>query len=284
MARHHPAPRAEILVSAEIHGQLLTAAMNTVFEKETWEIAAEAIDEWTRRHNPDALPGPAYAGYHWKGLFLPNGTVLRTIFGGKNHHCNVEGDAIHYEGKPISPSGFVNAVGGLRRNAWNCAWIPFPESKDWKLARTLRGDAGASRSRKPRSTAAPAAGAQPAKQPHSHASPPVSPPDMRAPAVASAMAPADIPEPPVASVATPRRQRRDDAPSSLSAAPAGTDRRIRAPHYDRVAASLQRHLLPLPLLLLRVYKDNLATPAPMPLAGYAVEPTYYGAGLRYRAT
>lgn len=264
MSRHHPAPRAEILVSAEIHGQLLSAAMKTFFEKETWEIAAEAIDEWTRRHNPDALPGPAYAGYQWKGLFLPNGTVLRTVFGGKNHHCIVEGDALLYNGKPISPSGFVNAVGGLRRNAWNCAWILFPESQDWKLARTLRGDVGARRTRKPRSTPAPAANAQPAKPTPSPASPPVAP-------VA----------PPAAAVAAPRRQRRADLPTSLSAATAGTDRRIGAAHDDQVAASLQRQLLP---LLLRVCQDKLLTPAPMLPAGDAAAANYYGAGLRYRAT
>ena len=281
MSRHHPAPRAEILVSAEIHGQLLNAASDTFFEKETWEIAAEAIDEWTRRHNPKALPGPAYAGYQWKGLFLPNGTVLRTVFRGKNYHCIVEGDAILYDGKPISPSGFVNAVGGLRRTAWNCAWILFPESKDWKLAKTLRGDAGASRKRKPRSTAAAAAHAQPAKHTHSPPAPPVAPPEMPAPAVESASALPDTPAPPVAPVAAPRRQRRADTPSSQSAATVGTDRRIRVLHYDQVPASLQRQLLP---LLLRVCKDNLATPAPMPHTGNAAGLTYYGPGLRYRPT
>ena len=283
MARHHPAPRAQISVSAEIHGQLINAASNTFFEKETWEIAAEAIDEWTRRHNPAALPGPAYAGYQWKGLFLPGGTVLRTVFGGKNHHCIVECDAILYDGKPISPSGFVNAVGGLRRNAWNCAWILFPQSQDWKLARTLRAGAGPSRKRKPQSAASLAVQGQPAKHTHCPASPPVAPPDMPVPAVASAsaVAPPDTPAPPVASVAAPRRQRRSDAPSSLSAATSDTDRRIRVSHYEQVAASLQRQLLP---LLLRVCKDNLAPPAAMPLATNAVAPDCYAAELRYRTT
>ena len=238
MSRHHPAPRAEILVSAEIHGQLLNAASDTFFEKETWEIAAEAIDEWTRRHNPKALPGPAHAGYQWKGLFLPTGTVLRTVFGGKNHHCIVEGDTILYDGKPISPSGFVNAVGGLRRNAWNCTWILFPESKDWKLARTLRGDGGASHRHKPRGTAASAAHAQAAKQAHIPESPPVAPREMPAPAVeaAPASAPPDTRAPQVASVAAPRRQRRSDAASSPSATAAAT-----LPQAQIILVNLSRH-------------------------------------------
>jgi hypothetical protein len=46
---------------------------------------------------------PATSGYQWKHLFLPNGTLLRTIFNDR---------------KIISPSGFANAVGGVQRNAW----------------------------------------------------------------------------------------------------------------------------------------------------------------------
>ena len=64
-------------MSAEIHRQLIKAGADTFFEKETWEIAAESIDEWTQRYNPNALPGPSYAGYQWKLPFLLNGTVLR---------------------------------------------------------------------------------------------------------------------------------------------------------------------------------------------------------------
>jgi hypothetical protein len=136
--RHHPCPRAAVNVSAEIRAQLLAGVCHSAYEKEEWEIAEEAINEWTRRHNPEALATIGYAGYQWKQLFLPTGTVLRTVFGGKNYHCTVDGDHILYQDKAVSPSGFVNAVGGIRRNAWRCTWILFPDTKHWALADTLR--------------------------------------------------------------------------------------------------------------------------------------------------
>ncbi|MES2297443.1 MAG: hypothetical protein V4582_10390 [Pseudomonadota bacterium] len=138
MRRQHPKHQMDIPISLEVYHQLLVASGNTGYEMEDWEIAAQAIDEWMRRHAPDTIPMPATKGYQWKQLFLPVGTLLRTVFGGKNHHCVVEGDQILFNGQTVSPSGFVNAIGGIRRNAWRCTWILFPESKEWKLADTLR--------------------------------------------------------------------------------------------------------------------------------------------------
>lgn len=136
--RHNPDHRADIAVSERVYSQLNRAAIETGFQKECWEIAAEAIDEWVRRHNPDDIPTPAVRGYQWKSLFLPDGTLLRTVFGGKNHHSLVENDSILYNGQAVSPSGFINAVGGMRRSAWRCTWILLPETKEWKLADTMR--------------------------------------------------------------------------------------------------------------------------------------------------
>ena len=149
MQRSPPNPRMDIPISMEIYHQLLGASSNTGYQKEHWEIAAEAIHEWVRRHDPDALSMPKATGYQWKRLFLPNGTLLRTVFGGKNHHCLIEGDHILYNGQAVSPSGFVNAVGGIRRNAWLCTWILFPDTKEWKLADTLRSRERPRRARKP---------------------------------------------------------------------------------------------------------------------------------------
>lgn len=103
-----------------------------------WEIAAEAIDEWLRKHSPDSCGEPEFAGYQWKGLFLPHETVLRTAFGGKHHHCHVEGERIVYQGQSLSPSGFVGAVGGVRRNAWKSIWVLLPDAKHWQLADHMR--------------------------------------------------------------------------------------------------------------------------------------------------
>lgn len=148
MRRQHPNHRMDIPVSLEIWKQLVGASTDTGFAKEDWEIAEEAINEWMRRHNPDSISMPLVHGYQWKSVFLPDGTLLRTVFGGKNHHCLVEGDRILYNGQAISPSGFVNAVGGIRRNAWQCTWILFPDSKEWKLAGTLRSRERPRRTRK----------------------------------------------------------------------------------------------------------------------------------------
>jgi hypothetical protein len=42
---------------------------------------------------------PVTSSYQWKHLFLPNGTLLRTIFNGKNFHCRVKEDHIRYNGQ-----------------------------------------------------------------------------------------------------------------------------------------------------------------------------------------
>ncbi|WP_147373874.1 hypothetical protein [Massilia cavernae] len=114
------------------------ASCQTGFAQEEWEIAAIAIREWMTHNNPESFAMPATSGYQWKHLFLPHGTLLRTIFNGKNYHCLVDGDRIHYNGEEVSPSGFANAVGGIHRNAWKVVWILFPNSPTWKLAAAMR--------------------------------------------------------------------------------------------------------------------------------------------------
>ena len=106
--------------------------------KPNWKIVEEAIDDWLRKNAPGAVGEPEFLGYQWKGLFLPHGTVLRTAYNGKNVHCHVENDRIIYEGKALSPSGFVSAVGGIRRNAWKSIWLLLPDAKHWQLADHLR--------------------------------------------------------------------------------------------------------------------------------------------------
>ena len=192
--RPHPDPRAEINISAETHRQLLAGVFASDLQQETWEITEQAIDEWTRRHNPEALAATAYSGYQWKQLFLPSGTVLRTVFGGKNFHCTVDGDRILYQGQPVSPSGFVNAVGGIRRNAWRCAWILFPGTMQWALADTLRPrDRG--RSRTPRQRAVTPAQTAPAatSPPTACGTAPAAPLDVEVNAIAALLQQALLP-------------------------------------------------------------------------------------------
>lgn len=138
MQRTHPNPHMALPISVELYQQLASASVNSGFSQEIWEIGAAAIREWMVRNNPDSFEMPSLSGYQWKQVFLPTGTLLRTIFDGKNFHCRVDGDEIVYDGKKVSPSGFVNAVGGVRRNAWKAVWVLFPNSSTWKSAASLR--------------------------------------------------------------------------------------------------------------------------------------------------
>jgi hypothetical protein len=125
-------------ISHEIYQQLISAAGQSGFVHEDWQIGAMAIREWMTRNSPESFPMPTTSGYQWKHLFLPNGTLLRTVFRGKNYHCLVEQDQILYNGLASSPSGFANTIGGVNRNAWKVIWVLFPNSHTWKLAAELR--------------------------------------------------------------------------------------------------------------------------------------------------
>ncbi len=250
MRRQHPAPKMDIPVSMEVWKQLLRASMDSHFEKEDWEIAAEAIDEWVRRHDPDAISMPLVHGFQWKRLFLPNGTLLRTVFGGKNHHCLVEGDQILYNGQAVSPSGFVNAVGGIRRNAWRCTWLLFPQSKVWKLADSLRIRERPRRARTPAHDIPPTPVAQPAP-----VRVPVDAPPETGPLAASsdytAASASDAflvqhARPDRAPRTNQRSEQRNERRSGTTLSPPGfangTDRRMKGD--DRMVTLLRQELLP----------------------------------------
>ena len=156
MPRHPPQPSEAIAIPHDSWFKLYTGRLQDMDNpKELWEVAVEAIDEWTRRHHPDGFTQVTHVGYQWKHLFLPPGTLLRTIFRGKNYHCLVEAEHLLYEGKPVSPNVFVNAVGGIRRNAWRSIWVLYPNTTEWKLADTLRTRTRSrpTRARKPRGAA-----------------------------------------------------------------------------------------------------------------------------------
>lgn len=125
-------------IPLELHQQLLVASLQSGFQKEAWEIGAAAIREWLVRNQPDTFGMTIVTGYQWKNLFLPRGTLLRTIFNGKNHHAVVEGDKLQYGDASTTPSQFANAAGGVRRNAWKVIWVLFPNTSEWKRADELR--------------------------------------------------------------------------------------------------------------------------------------------------
>ncbi len=141
MKREHPNPQMALPISIELYQQLAAASFSNGLEQEPWEIGASALREWMIRHRPETFAMPTISGYQWKSLFLPDGTLLRTSFNGNNFHCLVEKDRIRYDGKEISPSGFANAVGGVRRNAWKVIWVLLPNTSTWKPANSLRARA-----------------------------------------------------------------------------------------------------------------------------------------------
>lgn len=133
-----PGPGMDLPIPLETYQRVVTASASSGFKLEAWEIGERALHEWMARHAPDTFLKPATSGYQWKELFLPDGTLLRTVFKGKNYHCLVEGDRIRFNGEDTSPSAFANAVGGCARNAWRVIWVLFPDTSAWKLADTLR--------------------------------------------------------------------------------------------------------------------------------------------------
>lgn len=125
-------------IAMDTYSKLCAASADTNYEVEIWEIAAEAIRDWLARNKPESFGMPKTSGFQWKEVFLPDGTVLRTIFKGKNYHCIVEGDQLLFQGAAVSPSGFANGVGAKGRNAWTVVWVLLPGTTTWKLAQTLR--------------------------------------------------------------------------------------------------------------------------------------------------
>ena len=142
-----PASAMPIPIPLELHQQLLLASIQSGFTQEVWEIGAAAIRDWLARNAPESFAMPVTSGYQWKHVFLPEGTVLRTVFNGKNFHAHVEGDQILYERAAITPSRFANAVGGVRRNAWKVIWVLLPNAPTWKLADALRPQRAATRAK-----------------------------------------------------------------------------------------------------------------------------------------
>ncbi|GAB3454311.1 hypothetical protein GCM10027321_05460 [Massilia terrae] len=133
-----PVPELTLPISLETYQQLLVASAKTGYRKEIWEIGAAAIHEWLARNEPEAFGRPVIKGHQWKQLFLPNGTLLRTSFNGKNFYSLVEDDQLIYKGAVSSPSQFANCVGGVRRNAWKVIWVLFPNTTLWRTAVSLR--------------------------------------------------------------------------------------------------------------------------------------------------
>jgi len=113
------------------------------------EVVSLAIGYWLDNASwkPELIEVTDSRGFQWKSLFLPDGTQLRMQYKGAYHYANVEGDEIHYKGKPITPGSLANTIAGGSRNAWRDLWIKRPTDDEWILADDCRdsGTTGAPR-------------------------------------------------------------------------------------------------------------------------------------------
>lgn len=101
-----------------------------------------ALKEWMRTNAPPtaARPDDSSRGFLWKCLFLPEGTELRLCCQDKTYHARVEGDAIVYQGRSVSPRAFTIAATGNGRNAWRDLVLRLPGERHWKRASVMRRD------------------------------------------------------------------------------------------------------------------------------------------------
>src|SRR3989442_8675503 len=110
------------------------------------EVVATAVDYWLENasYKPELLtiPSPESRGYTWKhkdcSVFLPHGTQIRMPYKGQYYYAKVEGDHIMFDGQPITPGAFANAVTKSSRNAWRDLWIKRAGEKEWILADNTR--------------------------------------------------------------------------------------------------------------------------------------------------
>ncbi|NYE60933.1 hypothetical protein FHW58_002085 [Duganella sp. 1224] len=80
-------------------------------------------------------------GYQWKDLFLPNGTELRVIYGGRSLYATVEDEQIVGDNGPTTPSRLANRQGCGTRNAWQAVWLRMPGRARWQRAADCRRQA-----------------------------------------------------------------------------------------------------------------------------------------------
>lgn len=85
--------------------------------------------------------GDPRRGYHWKTLFLPNGTQIEMPYRGQKSRAEIrhEGFWSTEAEEYTSPAKFARRVANnTSRNAWRDLYIQFPGGRSWKLADSLR--------------------------------------------------------------------------------------------------------------------------------------------------
>jgi hypothetical protein len=133
------------LVSVQISSELFLELANYLQEfgdeRDPAEVVEGALASWlaVARGETSAGDGPA-PGFQWKQLFLPEGTELKMQYRGHYAFAKVVGDAVQYDGRPMSPNQFAAEVAGTARNAWRDLWLRLPGQRYWKNAAFIRSE------------------------------------------------------------------------------------------------------------------------------------------------
>jgi hypothetical protein len=85
----------------------------------------------------EAIERQEFIGYRWESLLLPPGTRLRITYKGITFHAAVEGNDFICAGRRLTPSQFMNAYAGGRRDLW----IKRPQDRDFRRADDLAATA-----------------------------------------------------------------------------------------------------------------------------------------------
>lgn len=132
-----------VYIPYEVYVDVCKYMTDTGYKRSIGDLTGVILRDWLveSRRTTDAggqPKRPITAGYQWKRLFLPEGTMLRTVSRHRSYVAQIQGDQLLYEGTPMTPTGFANIHGGARRNAWKNLWLLFPAEHEWKLADDCR--------------------------------------------------------------------------------------------------------------------------------------------------
>lgn len=131
------------LVSVQIPSVLFLELANYLDEfgdeRDPAEIVEAALASWLCVARGEAPEG-IVRGFHWKSLFLPEGTELKMQHRDALAYAKVVGDALIYDGRATTPNRFVTEVAGSVRNAWDVLWLRLPGQRYWKHAKFVRNE------------------------------------------------------------------------------------------------------------------------------------------------
>lgn len=89
---------------------------------------------------------PSGVGFRWKEVFLPEGTKFSFNYSGAQYIAEVVGNQLIHNGKPTTPSRFLNEIAGAPdkpRNAWRDLWVWRPGDAGWRQAHLIRAEVSA---------------------------------------------------------------------------------------------------------------------------------------------